>query len=465
MKPIIKEMASKVILPSVISIALCGILISATIVNRHNIIKMETEKLLLEKNMRINEILSGLVYKTRALSAIVVQGNGNVENFTQIAPAIIADNPAILNVILAPNGIISDVYPYYGNESLIGQNYFNEGSRNKAVLKSIEERDIVIDGPFEIIDGVQAITGILPVYINTPSEKQKLWGLVVVALNFNRVIEEMGLEIITAQGFSYELWRINNNTGEKQIMANDKNFFKLKSRSIEKSLQIFNDVWNIDISPSRLWYHYPENLALIMIGVLICGLVLVVMANNYELHQMKIYFERMAKTDLVTGIHNRVYLEETLQHIISILSRSNGMLSVLMIDVDFFKNYNDTYGHAKGDDCLKTIAMVIEQSMPRKEDFVARHGGEEFVVVLPNTDEEGARMISKRLLENIRSRNIPHISSKIESYITISVGATCGKVEYKHNRSKYIMQADRAMYLSKHNGRNRYTYLNLDDDE
>ena len=167
--------------------------------------------------------------------------------------------------------------------------------------------------------------------------------------------------------------------------------------------------------------------------------------------------------DALTGIYNRRYMEENLKRIMTLLSASGGTLSLFMIDVDFFKKYNDTYGHSMGDDCLKTIAETLDQSVPRSDDFVARYGGEEFVVVLPNTNEHGARVLAHRLLENIRKRNIPHATSDVEDRVTISIGITTGNTACAHEISDYIKRADGALYLSKQNGRNQYTHLGFAD--
>jgi diguanylate cyclase (GGDEF)-like protein len=176
---------------------------------------------------------------------------------------------------------------------------------------------------------------------------------------------------------------------------------------------------------------------------------------------MKTMFEQMAKVDPVTGIYNRRYLDENLKRVINSLSRSDGILSLLMIDVDLFKNYNDAYGHSKGDICLRTIAEVLGKSLLRADDFVTRYGGEEFVVVLPNVNEKGACMVADRLLECIRDRAIPHEASSVADYITISIGVTTGIVQHTYGGDIYIQRADKALYMSKQKGRNMYTFLQL----
>jgi diguanylate cyclase (GGDEF)-like protein len=111
-----------------------------------------------------------------------------------------------------------------------------------------------------------------------------------------------------------------------------------------------------------------------------------------------------------------------------------------------------------GDNCLKEIASVLSQCIIRDEDFVARYGGEEFVVVLPNTDKNGLWVIAEKLLEKVRDCNIPHKESKAAEYVTVSIGGTTGIVKHFHNESDYVKCADKALYESKKNGRNRYTF-------
>ena len=162
--------------------------------------------------------------------------------------------------------------------------------------------------------------------------------------------------------------------------------------------------------------------------------------------------------DGLTGIYNRRFFDETILRIISSSSRTGGKLSLMMVDVDFFKKYNDTYGHLAGDNCLKAIAGAISQSVPRADDFVARYGGEEFVVVLPNTDENGARIVADRIMAKIRDCNIPHESSDIAGRVTLSIGGVTGIIKHTDTPEVFIKKADEMLYLSKQSGRNKYTF-------
>jgi diguanylate cyclase (GGDEF)-like protein len=168
-----------------------------------------------------------------------------------------------------------------------------------------------------------------------------------------------------------------------------------------------------------------------------------------------------ANIDVLTGIYNRRFMENNLEQIMEMLSRSNGLLSVLMIDIDFFKKYNDAYGHDQGDICLKEVAHAMSSGIMRINDFAARYGGEEFVTVLPNTDENGACVVAEKLLEIVRSLNIEHSGSTVAPFVTVSVGVTTGRVTYGQNWKSYIKRADEALYMSKKNNRNQYTFLEM----
>jgi diguanylate cyclase (GGDEF)-like protein len=162
--------------------------------------------------------------------------------------------------------------------------------------------------------------------------------------------------------------------------------------------------------------------------------------------------------DALTGIYNRRYFDETMERLISSLSRSQSLLSMLMIDIDFFKLYNDSYGHVEGDKCLKAVAQTLAQCVTRADDFIARYGGEEFIVVLPNTDEHGARLIAEKMLENIRDLHLPHEKSEVAEYVTVSIGGTTGKILHPHNSGDLVRKADEMMYKSKQEGRNRFSF-------
>ena len=168
-----------------------------------------------------------------------------------------------------------------------------------------------------------------------------------------------------------------------------------------------------------------------------------------------------ANVDPLTGLYNRRFMDSSMERIMGLLSRSEGLLSTLMLDIDFFKRYNDTYGHEAGDKCLQSVAHALSYTVSRVNDIVVRYGGEEFAIILPNTDKDGAQMFAEKILQNVHDLKIPHEKNEAAEYVTISIGITTGKVDYKQDLSMYLKKADEALYTSKETGRNKYTYMDF----
>lgn len=169
--------------------------------------------------------------------------------------------------------------------------------------------------------------------------------------------------------------------------------------------------------------------------------------------------------DALTEIYNRRFLITNLQNQINSLRSTGEWITVMMLDVDFFKNYNDTYGHTVGDNCLRKIATTIHNSLSGADDFVVRYGGEEFVAVLPNADKGRAMHVGQKILDEIRKLQIPHERSQIANCVTISIGVVSAIPKEGRNMPHYIDKADAALYLSKKNGRDRITSLDFEEDK
>lgn len=171
-------------------------------------------------------------------------------------------------------------------------------------------------------------------------------------------------------------------------------------------------------------------------------------AANSALH-------RLANLDGLTQVANRRRFNECLEQEWWRLSRENLPLALIMCDIDFFKDYNDTYGHQAGDICLQKVAQTIQKIAQRPADLVARYGGEEFVVVLPNTDLGGAKHISEQILFTVRDLCIPHSSSKVRQFVTLSVGLAIAIPNLRVPPESLLLRADKALYQAKHQGRDR----------
>ncbi len=168
----------------------------------------------------------------------------------------------------------------------------------------------------------------------------------------------------------------------------------------------------------------------------------------------------LSQQDELTKISNRRTFDEMLEVYFSQAKHESSSLAVLFIDVDFFKNYNDFYGHQKGDDVISTIAVTIKNAI-RHMDFVARYGGEEFVVLLPETDANGAYAVATNIVKAIDRLMIPHLKSSVAEYVTISLGITVYRAEQEMTKEDLLGIADQALYKAKLLGRNQIYYQNL----
>jgi diguanylate cyclase (GGDEF)-like protein/PAS domain S-box-containing protein len=186
--------------------------------------------------------------------------------------------------------------------------------------------------------------------------------------------------------------------------------------------------------------------------------------KNYEeaLKKANLKLERLAVTDGLTQLANRRMFDETLKKEWLRMRRDQQPLSVIIGDIDFFKSYNDCYGHQEGDACLKAVAGCIKSSVHRSSDMVARYGGEEFVALLPNTPSEGAFRVAEKMRTAVSSMNREHARSEVQNFVTISLGvATLVPPVKKGNPEDLVKLADDALYASKKAGRNLVTVKDL----
>lgn len=165
--------------------------------------------------------------------------------------------------------------------------------------------------------------------------------------------------------------------------------------------------------------------------------------------------QRLVSIDGLTQISNRRYFDEWLMQEWKRLARERQPLASILCDVDCFKNYNDTYGHQAGDECLKQVARVLDETVKRPADLAARYGGEEFVVCLPNTGVEGARAVAEEIRRGVRGLALPHESSTVDNRVTLSLGVTAQVPQPWLSASRLLTNADRALYQAKAQGRDR----------
>ena len=163
----------------------------------------------------------------------------------------------------------------------------------------------------------------------------------------------------------------------------------------------------------------------------------------------------LSHNDGLTGLANRRKFNDSLEQELKRAQRGGTPLSLILCDIDYFKDYNDTYGHIRGDECLITVTKTLREAVQRPADIVARYGGEEFAIILPDTDRNGAIKIAEKLRTSIENLNIPHRNSKIRDHVTISLGVATIIPDSTVTKEIFLTKADDALYEAKENGRNR----------
>lgn len=175
-----------------------------------------------------------------------------------------------------------------------------------------------------------------------------------------------------------------------------------------------------------------------------------------DLREANERWKEQALEDALTGIPNKRKFNKILEKEWARGTRNDRPLSLIMVDIDYFKEYNDSHGHEEGDQVLKTVAKTIQDVGPRRPaDLAARYGGEEFVVILPETENEGAFKVAERIRKSVKEQKISHKDSKVDDVITISLGVATDVPTNTGNPVELVRNADRALYEAKNNGRDQ----------
>ena len=190
-----------------------------------------------------------------------------------------------------------------------------------------------------------------------------------------------------------------------------------------------------------------------LVSLAFCTVVWLLAFALREHAKTQVLLTELTRTDPLTGLRNRRALDEVLENEWGRLQRSDGSLSLLFVDADNFKQYNDRHGHAQGDIALKHLAECINRHVRRRCDLAARYGGEEFVVVLPNTDKTGAVQIAEAIRQEVE-RARPTVSSGALPHFTVSIGCATGRRSCPSSLDELMNSADLALYAAKRSGRN-----------
>jgi diguanylate cyclase (GGDEF)-like protein len=261
------------------------------------------------------------------------------------------------------------------------------------------------------------------------------------------------------------------------------NYDKLQTFNVDNSLLPSKAI--VLNEPKALWDEYKYHFLIVIILLVIQMVLILVLLINIrkrqqalqsldiersslefrvlertnELKLANLKLERLSLEDGLTNLKNRRFLDNTIEKEVAALKRTKEPLSIIMIDIDYFKQYNDIYGHIEGDNCLKAVSASLNTAISRPRDVAARYGGEEFVIVLPDTHEHGANQVVSSIFRHISDLNIEHGESPFNQKVTISAGmiTVLPSDQLSLDDSSLLVLVDKLLYNSKDNGRNQVT--------
>lgn len=380
---------------AIVLAALAGVLVVLYHL-RENILQRDLRQLATNTANKVTEVITDRLWKADTLATLIVQGNGKMDDFEKIA-AILVNDQAILNVSLAPNGIVSDIFPKTGNELVVGLDFLDSGGFYEA-LSARDTGRFTLAGPFRMVQGGEALTGRLPVFIKTEWGKH-FWGFVGIALAYPGILQAAYIDELYQQGYAGQIWRFNLATAEKQIIwqSSEEPLDNPETREIT----LFNVTWYISVARLPTVTSYLIGFGYVLVAIFISLLTAMLAFNYLELRSMKETLDSVTLTDPLTGLPNRRSIMNMINDAIAAAKTTNSPFAIVYVDLENFQLVNETHGHEKGDYTLIQTAVDLKECLGHLG-VVARVGGDEFMAVLPGFARGDQRL--EPLLDAVRSR-------------------------------------------------------------
>lgn len=426
-----------------LSLSLCLLFIVPTINTRILKEKIQLENMINDKSIKISESISIPVNQLYTVASYIERNKGDLKNIEEFAETIV-HNKYVRNLIIAPNFVVSDVFPdTKENQQVIGLEYSTDQAEgNEEAMLAVDRSELLLAGPFTTVVGDQAISGRYPIILTDENEKKDLWGLVAITLEYPEVMEDTNLDLLSEQGYTYELWHMNVDSDKREvIMSNGR--INEKDNYVDKSIKVLNAEWYLRITPIPKWYQYYETWIYISISLIISVMVAAIVEKNFELRAIKQKLEKMVHYDQLTNLLNRKGLFFELEQ----LTKHHQHFQIFFMDLNNFKQINDEYGHGEGDKVLIEFARRINIHIGKDQLFV-RMGGDEFLIIqiTDSLCEEKIQSFWEQVYQEF-DRPIMEVMGK-EIYLSFSKGsASYSSVE--DSLDDIISKADYEMYLEK----------------
>ena len=386
-----------------------------------------------------NEITNGIAI-TDALKQVLISENGEINQFDTIAENLISDS--IESVQLAPDGVVTDIYPAEGNEA--GKiDLLHDKDRGRISCYARDNHTIITQGPFKLKQGGYGIAVRNPVYLNDENGQEYFWGFTIVILRVPDIFSD-SIHALSGFGYEYRLSKTETPWSDtyKTVYQSDEQM----TQPVSYDFTIGKENWTFEVTPESGW----RNNTLIItvstiftaITLLLSGLTRVWLVSR----ENKNKFQILARTDSLTGIYNRYGFDESAEKMMDKNPKAHFVAALL--DIDDFKFINDIYGHAYGDKALKSLADSMKTFFP-SDALLGRNGGDEFCILLQNYTCEDA----KELLQQFTRLPKTFSYKGKEQSFNISLGYA-EYPTFAASRSQLMRCADAALYAIKLHGKN-----------
>lgn len=396
-----------------------------------------------DNTIRISEAITTPINQIRTVAAYIEGNKGDLSNFDELA-AIIVDSPYVRNLIIAPNGVVTKVYPATeDNNNVLGLDYFtNDSQGNREAVIAAQSKQLLLAGPFTTVVGDQAISGRLPVYLTNDQGQEYFWGLISITLFYPQVLEGSHIDTLLDQGITYELWHNNVDSGEPQVIFSNGDISPTRGY-VDKPVELLNAQWYLRVSPVPRWYEFSETWGYLAVALFVSFIVSRMVMQNHHLTHAKEKLEGLVHYDPLTGILNRQGMFAKVEKLVA----GGKMFQVNYLDLDQFKLINDRYGHATGDQVLVGFAHRINKFIDSNYVF-ARISGDEFILLHVANDFD---TIETRNFWNIIAKEFtqPIANAKnTDIYLSFSRGSAVYPTDGS-TLDSVIFLADEQMYREK----------------
>ena len=365
---------------------------------------------------KIQYVVANAFSSAYLVEALLRQGEGRISEFYSYAEELVKMHPSTININLAPRGVVTKVYPFERNKKAIGHDLFANPERSREALLARDSGKATIAGPFDLIQGGYAMAVRLPVFMGEPegdiTAQEKFWGLICVTFAFPDVLDPVKLEYLDKQNYVYQLSRIHPDTGDRIVLLRSA---ETLIEPVERKVHLPNADWILSVTPKGGW-NWSIRYASFGIATFISILFSCVVGLAVDLAHQKKRLELMSEHDPLTGLPNRRVLFRELEKAME----AKRPFALCYMDLDDFKQVNDTYGHDCGDQLLNGFAERLQSALSTAGTLI-RLGGDEFIAILYGVSDRciaGERF--RRMLEAIGSE--PYHLEGIDLNPAVSMG-------------------------------------------